>query len=50
MSIRHPAPLKLSVELEQWPLKTPFRISDHTWVALDVVVVSLEQDGCIGRG
>jgi L-alanine-DL-glutamate epimerase-like enolase superfamily enzyme len=40
----------LRVEIEKWPLKAPFRITGHTFVDLDVVVVSLEQDGMVGRG
>jgi L-Ala-D/L-Glu epimerase len=42
--------LKLRAAVEQWPLITPFRITGHTWHALDAVVVSLEKDGHVGRG
>jgi L-alanine-DL-glutamate epimerase-like enolase superfamily enzyme len=42
--------LKLRAAVECWPLITPFRITGHTWHALDAVVVSLEQDGHVGRG
>ena len=44
------APLKLHVEVEKWPLKTPFRITGYTMVDLEAVVVTLEQDGFTGRG
>jgi L-alanine-DL-glutamate epimerase-like enolase superfamily enzyme len=42
--------LKLRAAVERWPLITPFRITGHTWHALDAVVVSLEKDGHVGRG
>jgi L-Ala-D/L-Glu epimerase len=42
--------LKLRAAVEQWPLITPFRITGHTWHAVDAVVVSLEKDGQVGRG
>lgn len=40
----------LKVEVEKWPLKAPFRITGYTFNALDVVAVTLEQAGHIGRG
>jgi L-alanine-DL-glutamate epimerase-like enolase superfamily enzyme len=42
--------LTLRATVEQWPLITPFRITGHTWHALDAVVVSLEKDGHVGCG
>ena len=42
--------LKLGAVVEQWPLTAPFRITGHTWHALDAVVVSLETEGHVGRG
>jgi L-Ala-D/L-Glu epimerase len=42
-------PLRLTVALEQWPLKVPFRITGYTWEKLDVVVVTLECSGKVGR-
>jgi L-alanine-DL-glutamate epimerase-like enolase superfamily enzyme len=42
--------LSLRVAKEQWPLKAPFLISGHRWDILDVIVVTLEKDGHIGRG
>lgn len=44
------APLTLRVDVEKWPLKAPFRITGYTKVDVDVVVVTLEQRGCTGRG
>jgi L-Ala-D/L-Glu epimerase len=42
--------LRLRVEIEQWPLAVPFRITGHLWESLDIVVVTLEKDGYVGRG
>lgn len=44
------AGLNLRVDAENWPLKAPFRIAGHTWVDLNVVVVTLEHRTCVGRG
>jgi L-Ala-D/L-Glu epimerase len=41
---------RLNVSVETWPLKVPFHITGHTFVALNAVVVQLERDGAIGRG
>ncbi len=43
-------PLKLCTKLERWPLKAPFHITGYTWHELDVLLVSLQCDGLIGRG
>lgn len=43
-------PLTLTVEVEQWPLKTPFQITGHRWEALDVILVTLTYGGHVGRG
>jgi L-Ala-D/L-Glu epimerase len=40
----------LRIEAENWPLKEPFRITGHTFTHTDVIVVTLRQDGCTGRG
>ena len=40
----------LHTALEQWPLAEPFRITGFTWEYLDVLIVSVEQDGQKGRG
>src|SRR3546814_11182044 len=42
--------LTLRVDIEEWPLKAPFRITGHTFVALDIVVVTLACESAIGRG
>lgn len=41
---------ELSVAARSHPLRAPFRISRGTKTAADVVVASLRQDGCTGRG
>jgi L-Ala-D/L-Glu epimerase len=43
-------PLTLRTEIERWTLVTPLRITGYTWDVLDIVLVCLEKDGCIGRG
>src|SRR5690348_12529602 len=42
--------LKLHVEIEQWPLVEPFRITGYTWEHVDVLAISLEKNGRVGRG
>ena len=42
--------MKLRLDVEKWPLKAPFHITGHTMLDADVIVVTLEQDGLIGRG
>jgi L-Ala-D/L-Glu epimerase len=42
--------MKLSLKIEQWPLKAPFRIASHTWFHLDVLLVTLGNGGYLGRG
>jgi L-Ala-D/L-Glu epimerase len=42
-------PLSLTVAAQRWPLKVPFHITGHEWKVLDVVYVTLTQDGHIGR-
>jgi L-Ala-D/L-Glu epimerase len=42
--------MKLRVDIEKFPLKEPFRITGHTMVDTDVVVVTLEKGGQQGRG
>src|SRR5258708_24564608 len=42
--------LTLRTQIERWPLVAPFRITGYTWEAVDVLVVSLEVDGRVGRG
>jgi L-Ala-D/L-Glu epimerase len=43
-------PSNMVAEVEHWPLATPFRISGYTFQVIDVLVVTLEQDGRVGRG
>jgi L-alanine-DL-glutamate epimerase-like enolase superfamily enzyme len=40
----------LLTKTEQWLLKAPFRVTGHMWEHLDVLLVSLERDGYVGRG
>lgn len=42
--------MRLHAAAERWTFKEPFRITGYTMEAVDVVVVTLEQDGFIGRG
>jgi len=43
--------MKLRVEAERWPYRTPFRISRGVEDALDVLVVTLRDErGHLGRG
>jgi L-alanine-DL-glutamate epimerase-like enolase superfamily enzyme len=42
--------LKLHVEIEKWPLKAPFSITGKTFTDGEFVLVTLEQDGKVGRG
>jgi L-Ala-D/L-Glu epimerase len=44
------APVKLNVEIETVPLTAPFRITGRTYETIDLLVVTLESSGCIGRG
>src|SRR5215475_10577105 len=50
MPPRLSGPLKLSAQIEQWPLVAPFRITGHVWNHVDVLLVSLEEEGHVGRG
>jgi L-alanine-DL-glutamate epimerase-like enolase superfamily enzyme len=42
--------LNLEASIEQWPLKSPFRITGHTFVNSDVLVTSLSNGVHGGRG
>jgi L-Ala-D/L-Glu epimerase len=48
-SSRHRA-VGVTVEVEAFRLKEPFRITGHTMHQTDVLTVTLELDGCVGRG
>lgn len=41
---------ELNIRHQAFPLRSPFRISRGVKVAADVVIVELEQEGCVGRG
>lgn len=43
-------PLRCLAEMERWPLIAPFRVTGFTREFVDVVTVTLEKDGLIGRG
>jgi L-Ala-D/L-Glu epimerase len=42
--------LELSMHIEEWGAKIPFRITDHQWDAFKVVVVELTDGVNVGRG
>ena len=42
--------LTLTVSVENWKLSAPFRISGHVWEDLSVVLVTLDDGHCQGRG
>jgi L-Ala-D/L-Glu epimerase len=42
--------MKLHVQVERWPLAIPFRISGYLFEQMELLVVSLERDGVVGRG
>jgi L-Ala-D/L-Glu epimerase len=44
------SPMTVHAQVEQWPLAEPFRITGYTFETIEVLSVSLERDGCVGRG
>ena len=42
--------MHLHIDIERWPLKTPFRITGYTIIQSDVIVVTLTEGGASGRG
>ncbi len=42
--------VRATVEVEAFRLKEPFRITGHTMYQTDVLTVTLERHGCVGRG
>ncbi len=42
--------LQLTVEIDRWPVKKPFKIAYHTFTQRDLLRVELQKDGCSGRG
>lgn len=43
-------PPRLGAFIEEWPLLEPFSITGYTWHAIQVLIVTLEADGFVGRG
>jgi len=41
---------RLQIDVETWPLSHPLRISGHSFVELQVIVATLSEGGCQGRG
>jgi L-alanine-DL-glutamate epimerase-like enolase superfamily enzyme len=39
----------LTIRTESWPLKTPLRITGRSFDTAEVLVVELEEGGCVGR-
>src|ERR1700679_476525 len=39
-----------TIDNEEWAFKKPFRITGHTFDGVDVLVVTVEENGHIGRG
>lgn len=44
------SPLTMHAVVERWPLAAPFRVTGYEWTFLDVIVVTLECRGSVGRG
>jgi L-Ala-D/L-Glu epimerase len=42
--------LSLNAKIEKLPLKATFRITGHTWEVLEVLLITMEKDGHVGRG
>jgi L-alanine-DL-glutamate epimerase-like enolase superfamily enzyme len=42
--------MKILTRIEHWPFKKPFQITGHTFDGLDVLVVTVESNGAVGRG
>jgi L-alanine-DL-glutamate epimerase-like enolase superfamily enzyme len=43
-------PTSLSIEIEKWPLKSPFRTAAHTVLSVDLIRSSLLSGGVVGQG
>jgi L-Ala-D/L-Glu epimerase / N-acetyl-D-glutamate racemase len=48
MTTKPAGPIGLHTAIEEWPRVTPVRITGYTWDVVRVLVVRLEQDGCVG--
>lgn len=44
------APMQLHTRLEKWALKEPFHITGYTFDVFDALVVTLHENGHVGRG
>jgi len=42
--------IEMSLTVEQWPLKVPFRISGYLFACVDTLTVRLNKQGCVGQG
>lgn len=42
--------MQLTVEIDRWPVKRPFKIAYHTFTQRDLLRVELRRDGFTGRG
>jgi L-alanine-DL-glutamate epimerase-like enolase superfamily enzyme len=42
--------LRMQGQMERWPLVQPFRIAGHTFQEIVTLLVTLDKDGCVGRG
>lgn len=42
--------MTLSVAIETWPIREPFRITGHEWTTVEVVVATWREAGVSGRG
>src|SRR5688572_31284647 len=42
--------VKLTVQKKAWPLREPFVISRATYTHSDVIIVTLQDGPCVGRG
>jgi L-alanine-DL-glutamate epimerase-like enolase superfamily enzyme len=43
-------PRKMSFSAESWKLRSPFTITGHTFTAVDLLYVSISEDGSVGHG
>ena len=41
---------RVELAVESWPLIEPFVITGHMWTHCDVLVVSIGENGVMGRG
>ena len=41
---------QVSVHIEHWPMRAPFRITGHLFTALDCLIVEIAEGPHVGRG